>query len=201
MAHGYFDDDLGIEAAAAVDLVRRALGIRATVDFPDAARAKAAAILVNAGESVTGRLPDLRERPERFHPGTRDRFRAHALMPLQWYLQAQRYRAWHKARVLELFERVDVLVVPATPCVAPLLGQHTLTLRGQSWPTGPMLGWFTQPLAGTDCPALSVPIARGAGLPIGVQLLAAPHREDILFDVAARLEALGVAAAPVATLS
>jgi Asp-tRNA(Asn)/Glu-tRNA(Gln) amidotransferase A subunit family amidase len=65
-------------------------------------------------------------------------------------------------------------------------------------PTGPMLGWFTQPLAGTDCPALTVPIARPGRLPIGVQLFGPPHREAWLVDVAQRLEALGVAAAPVA---
>jgi AtzE family amidohydrolase len=198
-ATGYFADNLDVDAAAAVELVRRALGTQHTVDFPDAARAKAAAILVNASESATGRLSDLRERPDLFHAGTRDRFLAHALLPAQWYINAQRYRAWHKERVLELFADVDVVILPATPCVAPLVGRATLTVQGQEWPTGPMLGWFTQPLAGTDCPALTVPVARAAKLPIGVQLLAAPHREDILFDVAARLEALGIAAAPVAT--
>jgi len=199
-ASGYFADPLGVDAAAAVDLVRQALGAKRTVDFPDAARAKAAAILINASGSVAGHLTDLRERPDRFHPGTRDRFLAHAMLPLQWYLQAQRYRAWHRERVLELFAQVDVVILPATPCVAPPLGDATLTLHGHAWPTGPMLGWFTQPLAGTDCPALTVPVARAAGLPIGVQLLAAPHREEVLFDLAARLESLGVAAAPIATL-
>ena len=200
-ASGYFDDALGVDAAAAVRIVREALRVQTTVAFPDAARSKAAAILVNATESALGHLEDLRRRPERFHPGTRDRFLAHALVPAQWYLEAQRYRAWHRARVLELFERVDVIVLPATPCVAPLLGQATLTVHGQEWPTGPMLGWFTQPLAGTDCPAMTVPVARTGELPIGVQLLAGRHGEDALFDVAARLESLGVAAAPVAALA
>lgn len=200
IAAGYFDDNLGIDAAAAVDLVRRALDTQRMVEFPDAARAKAAAILVNASETATIHLADLRARPQRFHPGTRDRFLAHALMPAQWYLHAQRYRAWHKQRVLQLFADVDVVVMPATPCVAPLLGQSTLVVRGEEWPTGPMLGWFTQPLAGTDCPSLAVPIARAGRPPIGIQLLAAPNREEMLFDVATRLESLGVAAAPVATL-
>lgn len=199
-ATGYFEDDLDADAASAVDAARHALGVRRSVDFPDAARAKAAAMLVNASESATSHLDDLRARPQSFHPGTRDRFLAHALVPAQWYLHAQRYRAWHKAQVLGLFEAVDVLLLPATPCTAPLLGQMTLTVHGQEWPTGPMLGWFTQPLAGTDCPALTVPVARDGKLPIGVQLLAAPNREDMLFDVAAQLEALGVAAAPIARM-
>ena len=55
----------------------------------------------------------------------------------------------------------------------------------------------TQPLAGTGCPVLTVPIARPAQLPIGVQLLARPGREDLLLQVARYLEQAGVAAAPV----
>jgi Asp-tRNA(Asn)/Glu-tRNA(Gln) amidotransferase A subunit family amidase len=201
VATGYYDENLGVEAATAVDVVRRALGMPRTIEFPDAARAKAASILVNASEGATAHLADLRERPHQFHSGTRDRFLAHALLPAQWYLHAQRFRAWHKRSVLALFEHLDVVILPATPCTAPALGQATLTVQGQEWPTGPMLGWFTQPLAGTDCPVLTVPVAGAAKLPIGIQLLAAPDREEILFDVAARLESLGVAAAPVAALS
>jgi len=198
IAGGYFAERLDADAAAAVDAVRRALDVHDTVELPDPARAKAAAILVNASESAIGRLPDLRERADRFNPGTRERFLAHALLPVQWYLHAQRYRAWHKARLLALLDRVDVIVLPATPCVAPPLGQATLVIDGQEWPIGPMLGYFTQPLAGADCPALTVPVPRAGRLPIGVQLLAAPNREHFLFDVATRLEEAGVASAPVA---
>lgn len=198
VAGGYFSDRLDADAASAVERVARALDVREMMEFPDASRAKAAAILINASESTVGRLPVLRERARDFHSGTRHRFIAHALMPAQWYLHAQSYRAAHKRQVLDLFERVDVLILPATPTVAPPLGQETLRIAGQEWPTGPMLGWFTQPLAGLDCPVLTVPVAGTGALPIGVQLLAAPHREQALFDVAARLESLGVVSTSIA---
>jgi len=88
--------------------------------------------------------------------------------------------------------------MPATPCVAPRIGTATLDIAGVEAPTGPMLGWFTQPLAGTDCPALTVPIARPGRLPMGVQLFAPPRREAWLVHLAARLESAGVASSPVA---
>ena len=87
-----------------------------------------------------------------------------------------------------MFEGVDVIIAPATPCVAPLLGSRTIRIDGRDLPTGPTLGWFTQPLAGTDCPALTVPILRDGRLPIGVQLFAAPCREDLLLRTASELE-------------
>jgi Asp-tRNA(Asn)/Glu-tRNA(Gln) amidotransferase A subunit family amidase len=44
---------------------------------------------------------------------------------------------------------------------------------------------------------ISVPVRLAGPLPLGVQLIAAPFREAVLFRVAARLEAAGVVAAPV----
>ena len=195
---GYFREALDDEAARALQRVVDALRIVREVEFPDTRRAKAAAILVNAAESATGRIDALRMRLDRFDPATRERFLAHALLPAQWYLAAQRFRRWHAERMERLFDDVDVLVVPATPCAAPPAGARTLRIGSAELPTGPALGWFTQPIAGTGCPALTVPIAHPGRLPIGVQLVARRHRDDLLFRVAAELEALGVAEAPVA---
>jgi AtzE family amidohydrolase len=200
-AGGYFREGLDPDAAEALQRVTHALGITREIEFPQARRARAAATLVNASESAVGKLDALRRRLDEFDPATRERFLAHALLPVQWYLHAQRFRRWHLQEVMRLFGEIDAMVVPATPCVAPPIGTPTLRVGDVELPTGPALGWFTQPLAGTDCPALTVPIARPGRLPIGVQLLGPPHREDTLLRVAARLEALGVAAAPVAASS
>ena len=198
-AGGYFARGLDDDVREVLERTLGALRITRVVDYPQPRRAKAAAQLVNAAESVVGKLEALRTRPERFDPATRDRFLAHALMPAQWYLAAQCRRRAHAAQVLRMFDDIDVLVLPATPCTAPPIGVRTLRVDGVELPTGPALGWFTQPVAGTDCPALTVPVARGADrLPLGVQLMARRHREDLLFGVAARLEALGVAASPLA---
>jgi len=37
--------------------------------------------------------------------------------------RAQKFRRWYRAQVLELFKSVDVIIAPATPCVAPKLGR------------------------------------------------------------------------------
>ena len=198
LAGGYFRERLDPDAADAVERAARALAIDRVVDFPQPRLARAAAMLINTSETPVGKLDALRTRLEEFDPATRDRFLAHALMPAQWPLSAQRFREWHIGQVLRMFESVDVLLLPATPCTAPLLGTPTLVIDGVELPTGPTLGWFTQPLAGTDCPALTVPIARPGRLPIGIQLFAPPRCERWLVRIAQRLEAAGVAAAPLA---
>jgi amidase len=48
---------------------------------------------------------------------------------------------------------------------------------------------YTAPFNITGQPAMSVPTYfSAAGLPIGVQLVAAPHREDLLVRVASQIE-------------
>jgi amidase/aspartyl-tRNA(Asn)/glutamyl-tRNA(Gln) amidotransferase subunit A len=63
------------------------------------------------------------------------------------------------------------------------------------------MGLLTQPISCIGLPVCSVPVwGAHARLPIGVQLIAAPWREDLALRVAAALEDAGVARAPVATL-
>ena len=114
---GYFSEGLDADAAEAVRCIVDALGAVREIEFPQPARARAAATLVNATESAIGRLELLRTRAQDFDRSTRDRFLAHALLPAQWYLHAQRYRRWHIAQVVAMFADIDVLIVPATPCV------------------------------------------------------------------------------------
>ena len=59
---------------------------------------------------------------------TRDRFLANALVPAAWVMQAQRVRHWFARRVARVFETVDVLLAPATPCVAPT-DRHRMAAR------------------------------------------------------------------------
>ncbi len=73
-----------------------------------------------------------------------------------------------------------------------------MVLEGQEILVRPNIGLYTQPISFIGLPALSVPVQRDAGLPLGVQVIAAPWREDLLFAIAASLENIGIASAPIA---
>ncbi len=196
MADDHFARNGQPEAFAGVAAVAGALGVSRRVTVPEAARARAAAFLITAAEGANLHLPDLRTRPQDFDPGTRDRLLAGALIPGTWVVQAQRLRAWFRARMLALFEEVDVILAPATPYVAPKLGQQTIEVDGEVLPVRPMLGVFTQPISFIGLPVLAVPVPLPGGLPIGVQLIGAPGSENVLFRVAAALERAGAVRAP-----
>jgi aspartyl-tRNA(Asn)/glutamyl-tRNA(Gln) amidotransferase subunit A len=98
-----------------------------------------------------------------------------------------------------LLAEVDILLTPATPCPAPLIGQDMMTLGAAAVPVRANLGLFTQPFSFIGLPAAVAPIPLDP-LPVGVQIVAAPWREADVLRVAAALEAAGVARAPVAAL-
>ncbi|MDE2146165.1 MAG: AtzE family amidohydrolase [Burkholderiales bacterium] len=201
---GWFREQAQPEALAAVDNVAQALGTTRLVELPEVERARAAAFLITCGEGGALHLDDLRRRAHDFDPRTRDRFLANALVPAAWVMRAQRVRHWFARRVARAFETVDLLVAPATPCTAPALGSEWIELAGRRLPLRASLGLLTQPISCIGLPVATVPLwglnPAAPHLPIGVQLIAAPWREDLCLRAAAALESQGVCSAPVAAL-
>jgi aspartyl-tRNA(Asn)/glutamyl-tRNA(Gln) amidotransferase subunit A len=195
VAGGYFRAGASPEAFVAVDRVAAALRANQDIEIPEAARARAAAYVITATEGAALHLDRLRRQAHDFDPAVRDRLIAGAMVPAALVDKAQIFRRWYRARVLELFEKVDAILAPATPCTAPAIGQKTFRLDGQEVPVRANLGIYTQPISFIGLPVVAVPIPL-APLPIGVQIIAAPWREDVALRIAFALEHMGIAAAP-----
>src|SRR5439155_3886914 len=102
------------------------------------------------------------------------------------YLDAQRLRAELAEDMLAVFADHDLLVMPTVPIVAPPVAdfaRHLLLLSRNAIP------WSF-----TGFPALSLPCGWSQGLPVGLQVVAPPGREDLVVAVAAALEGEGLGA-------
>jgi amidase len=84
----------------------------------------------------------------------------------------------------------DLLLTPTLAEPPPLLGDIDSDAPDPSHALARIVpfGIFTVPFNMTGQPAMSVPTFQADGLPIGVQLVAATGREDLLMRVAAQLE-------------
>jgi 1-carboxybiuret hydrolase len=199
IAGGYFRKGAAPEALTALERVATALAAKREIEIPEAARARAAAYVITATEGAALHLDRLRTRAHDFDPAVRDRLIAGAMVPATLVNKAQKFRRWYRTRVLELFSEIDVILAPATPCTAPLIGQQTFVLDGVQLPVRANLGIYTQPISFIGLPVVAVPVPLKP-LPIAVQIIAAPWREDVALKVARALERAGVAAAPAPTL-
>lgn len=192
---GYFHDNATPPARAVVQAAARALGASEVVDWPHPALARAAAFIVSASEGGALHLEDLRTRAEDFEPLSVDRFIAGALQPVAWYLRAQRFRRVYRDQVRALFQHWDVLLAPATPVSAPAIGTEWLDINGQQQPCRPSMGLLTQPISFAGCPVVAAPMWPDGtqGMPLGVQVIAAPWREDLALRAALLLQQSGLA--------
>lgn len=195
VAGGYFSKNLFPEAREAMARVAKVLSATREVEIPEAARARAAAYVISTCEGASLHLDRLRTRPNDFDPAVRDRLLAGAMIPAPFVDRAQKFRRWYHERVMELLKTVDVILAPATPCIAPKLGQTTFVLDGIELPVRPNIGVHTQPISFIGLPVVAVPVPLDP-MPIGVQVIAAPWREDVALRVSYALEQAGVARAP-----
>lgn len=164
-----------------------------TVDLPLLEHHVSAGFGVMVVEASSWHEPLLRRTPrggERdYDPGIRSMLEGGLNVRGVDYLRAARARAAIVAKWAELLDRVDVVMTPATPYPAPLIGVDHIT-----WPTG-----VAEPLSTSMCrftaianlaglPALTVPVGVVEGLPVAVQLIGRAGSDVLLLELGRSLE-------------
>jgi len=198
---GWFQEWADPVARRAVQLAAAALGATERAELKGAEAARSAAYIITGAEGGALHRPRLIEQYEEFGPASRARLVAGSLIPASWVVQAQRIRRQFYREAMELFKRFDLLLAAAAPVVAPRVGQEMLQINDRSIPTKAGLGVLTQPISCIGLPVCTVPVWPGNNgpahvpeLPLGVQLIGAPWREDLCLAAARTLEQAGVAA-------
>ena len=100
-------------------------------------------------------------------------------------IRAAMHTAWR-----DLFRSIDILVLPGNMSAAPHQDQETITVEGIETPVRMVTSPATRASSLTGYPSLVLPVAQSTDvLPIGVQLVARPGAEGMLFELARALEA------------
>jgi 1-carboxybiuret hydrolase len=193
-AGGYFRRGATPEVLSAFDTVAEALGASQEIELPEVQRARGAAFIITASEGAALHLGRLRNSADGFEPAIRDRLIAGAMIPATFVLKAQKFRRWFQAEMRKLFESVDAIIAPATPCTSPLIGEKILNLGGVEVPLRANIGIYTQPISFIGLPVVAVPVPLRP-MPVGIQIIAPAWREDIALAIAHDLERRGVVAA------
>lgn len=193
---GWFAQSAGPSVHEAMARVAAALDNPPVVELPGSDVARSAAFCISAAEGGSLHLAHLRNRARDFDHATRDRFIAGALLPAAIVERARRFRSWYSSQAGRLFADYDVLIAPATICEAPHIGAAQVCIDREMFPVRANLGLFTQPLSLAGMPVISAPVVGPTAVPVGIQIAAAPWREDFALRLAAALEQRGVLGSP-----
>lgn len=175
-------DELAAVVHAAIDHLGGCGAKVGTSDLPSAADlelANAAGLVVSRVEAATfHRGLDLD--PDGYWEEVGDQLRSAAELSGIDYLDAQRCRGELARRLLTAFDAHDVLVMPTVPVVAPRVDEFADYLM--------VLSRNAIPWSFVGFPAISVPCGTVDGLPVGLQVVAPPDREDLLVAIGRSIE-------------
>ncbi len=183
----HFFENLDPEVETAV---RRAVttlgGSVVEIDVPEIELQAACRNTIAFAEASCYHEKNIRSRPQDYGEDTRELLRLGLLIPASDYLHALRVRRRIVRAFRKAFEAIDVLAAPSTPAAAPPIGATSLE-TGEELRSG--LLRLAGPFNTVGFPAVSLPCGfTGKGLPIGLQLAAAPHQEPLLLRVARAFE-------------
>lgn len=153
------------------------------IHIPELELADAALFNVLLPEAATIHACWMATRPEDYAPMTRAQLELGFALPGVTYLRAQQFRRRLTGHFLAALERVDALISPSVPFVAPA---EDPMFTGEE---GGQEGHFSVPHNLTGLPALSLKAGLGSGgLPVGLQLITRPHSDAFCLGLGAALE-------------
>lgn len=122
----------------------------------------------------------LRSKGELYNPDVFTLLQAGELVLATDYLQAKRRRSVFVQGVLDLFNKVDVLLMPTEPCPAPRVDQELIDFGPVQLPPIMALVYYTAPFNVAGLPTLALPCGFENGLPLSLQLVGKPFEEASL---------------------
>ena len=160
------------------------------VSMPVSAHSGAVFLATADVDAATFHMDWLKTRGDLYDWSTRTRLESAAVTPSTTYLRGLRARTLIRNELMTALEEHDVIVMPASPTLAPPISQSTGSPGG--YYQGRLdLGRrrYTSPAALAGLPAISVPCGFSeSGLPIGLQFIGRPFGEAALLQIAHRYE-------------
>jgi aspartyl-tRNA(Asn)/glutamyl-tRNA(Gln) amidotransferase subunit A len=171
---------------AAADVFKN-LGAQMTeITLADGLEAARANGLMTTSDAAAFHRHRLQENPEGFGEDVLRRLRKGAAYTSTEYILARRTQSLLRSTYSRLLQDYDVILLPSTPVTAPLIEGPDAVEQAA------VLTRFTAPFNLTGLPAISLPCGFDhSGLPIGLQIVAAPWAEAKLLRAAAAYEQAG----------
>jgi aspartyl-tRNA(Asn)/glutamyl-tRNA(Gln) amidotransferase subunit A len=146
--------------------------------------------VITSAEALAFHLQRLDGNPDGIGPLVRSRLEKGRALTAVDYVHAEHARALVRAEFAAAFHRADVLVAPTLPAAPPPIGESRMVrINGAEFPILDAYTRLTAVANMVGLPALSIPCGfTPEGMPVGLQLMAPPNREDLVLAAGAWLQ-------------
>ncbi|MGH7347356.1 MAG: amidase family protein, partial [Candidatus Rokuibacteriota bacterium] len=176
--------DVRAALEAAATQLERAGAVVDEVNLTQVTHVGPASAAIVASEALAYHAAWMRSRPQDYQADVRERLRMGAFVNGAQYVRAQQIRALVAREIDEALARRDVLLAPATPLAAPVLGERETTLGDGPSDVRAALLRCTRPFNLSGHPACAAPCGFTAGgLPVGLQIVGRPFDEATVLRV------------------
>jgi aspartyl-tRNA(Asn)/glutamyl-tRNA(Gln) amidotransferase subunit A len=158
------------------------------VELPSMEHARTVSLTVQMPEALSFHSRYLADRGELYGEDFRAGLALGQCILAEHYVRAKRIVGLYRQQTNAVFEDVDILVTPTTPCIAPRLGATHAMIDGKKEAVGNAITRYTTFFNMTGHPAITMPSGmHSLGLPMGVQMIGKHFDEASILTVAAAL--------------
>ena len=175
------DCEIAKTVNAAVEVLEGLGCTKVEFEFPNISEIMAAYTTIDLCEASAYHEREIEQRAADFQPDVRLLLEQGLLIPASYYIQAQRVRAMLFAKVMSLFDHLDVIVTPSEPIVAPQVSQTMVRINDYEESVDSAVVRYLAPFNLIGLPALSIPCGFSSrGLPIGMQIVGRVYDESTI---------------------
>ncbi len=173
-----------------IDFLRGAGVKLVQVELPSMEHTRTVSLTVQMPEALSYHNRYLEQRGELYGNDFRAGLALGQNLLAEQYVRAKRFIETYRRDLNRVFERVNLILTPATPAIAPEIGSVSVTTDGYTEPAGNAITRFTSFFNMTGHPALTLPCGQHSeGPPIGAQLVGRYCADEELLALAIRIEA------------
>lgn len=159
------------------------------VTMPSMESTRTVSLTVQMPEALSYHNRYLEQRGELYSPDFRAGLALGQCLLAEQYIRAKRFMESYRREMNRIFERVDLILTPATPVIAPQIGAVEVTVDGSSEPAGNAITRYTSFFNMSGHPAITFPCGmHSAGLPVAAQLVGRHHADEELIEATRLIE-------------
>lgn len=182
------DDDVGRAIDKALKVLSPLCREMRDVDLTGIDGVQEASAVITSSEAYAYHESNLKKHPEAYGPKVRKRLEEGAKRSAVDYLRAMETRRAVRRAFAGTFESVDVLVGATLPALPPRIDAQEVEINGKGVKVVDAFTRLNGPQNMAGVPAMTIPCGLSKGLPIGLQLIAAEGKDDVLLSLGAAFQ-------------